>query len=224
MSDDIAYRSPHPLTILAVLLAILSPLALLSPILWVVPVLAVLVAIAALIKLAAGSEEKVGRKGALIAMAVALCFGTWGPARYVSRQQWLYRQARVYADAWLQLVQDQRLEEAHQLHLTSRERMADDVPLDEYYGGLPYVSSAFRDFFENEPLRHVVEMKKHAGRIEFDAYIGYKHRTHRDVVTLRYLLRLRIGNIENVLPLRVEMKRELDTDTGYRNWYVDTVF
>ena len=55
-------------------------------------------------------------------MALALLFGTWAPARYLSRQHWLVGIARTYADTWVELVRQKNLQEAHQQHVPASQR------------------------------------------------------------------------------------------------------
>ena len=221
-SIDREYRSVHPIAVLTIVSSIFVPLALLTEVLWIAPVITVVFGVFAL-RFLANAPEKIGRKGVLVALALAVFFGSWAPARYFSRQQWLYQKARGYADAWLELVQQQKLYKAHQLHLHWSQRVAEGVSLDDFYSKLPYTDNEFYTFFETTALKAITGLKEHDGTIEFYRAFGYERYSSRDIVELQYLVEFEHENRREKITIYIMMARQLDVASGDRQWRVDRV-
>jgi hypothetical protein len=215
------YRSPQPLAVLALVLGILSFLAVFRTLFWIVPLVAVILGATALWLLSA-DPEKIGRKAAICGMALALFFGAWGPSRYFSRQWWLSGQARVCADAWLELVQQKKLREAHQLHISQAQRAGERVTLDEFYRTNTYARSDYNTFFGSEPLKSFSELAGRA-QIAFEQTDGYETDVNADIVTVRYRVTVDQDGRENSLPIHLVMRREPLPGTADFQWLVESV-
>jgi len=215
------YRSPQPLAVLALVLGLLSFLAVFRTLFWIVPLVAVILGATALWLLAA-DPGKVGRKAAIWGMALALFFGAWGPSRYLSREWWLTGQARAYADAWLELVQQNRLKEAHQLHGRQEQRATEGVTLDEFYRTDTYAQSDYTAFFSGEPLKSFSELAGRA-QVDFEQTLGYETEASVDSVILRYRVTVDRDGRKYSEPIQLIMKREPLRETADFQWFVDSV-
>lgn len=221
VSGEGEYRTLHALSVVTMVSGGLCFLALFKPIFWVVPLVVIVLGIASLRALAT-QPEKVGRSAALIGLALAIFFGSWGASRYFSRQQWLARHARQYGDAWVELVRTKQLRQAHQLHLRAGQRIAPGVTMDDYYSKHPYAQSNYDSLFNRDPLRTFAELTGDV-RVELERVDRYEQQLHADSVTLRYrVIYERLGR-ERVLPLLVVLRREIDRSTGDHEWFVSEV-
>ena len=114
------YRPISKLAVLAVLLAVASPLALVTPLLWVIPFAALLTSVFALVVISRPGSGVIGRKAVLAAVATSCFFGAWAPARYLSWQAAVDRQSAALIDKWLELIRTDQLDAAYQMHVDSR--------------------------------------------------------------------------------------------------------
>jgi hypothetical protein len=215
------YRSLQSLAVLTLVLGVLSCLALFSRLFWIVPLVTLILGVAAL-RLLAANPEKIGRKAAIWGMALALLFGAWAPSRQLSRQWWLAGQARTYADAWMELVRQKKLREAHQLHGGVGQRVGEGVSLDEYYRKDRYAQLNYDAFFVAEPLKTFSELTG-AVQVEFERIEGSESSLGSDSVTVRYRVTYDRDGQQQVLPIRVILKRKLDDRTGDYQWFVESV-
>ena len=127
------YRPVSRLAIVSLVLGLLSAAALLHPLLWILPILAVLLAGIAFRQTVAPASELRGTGLALTAISLGIPVRL--PCRVLAIQfsAALDRQASEYSTAWLELVRQGRLKEAHQLTMYSAERLSPDVSLEEAY-------------------------------------------------------------------------------------------
>jgi len=214
-------RSPHPLAVATLVLGLLSFLALFSTMFWIVPLVTLIFGVIALWSLAA-SSERIGRRAALCGMTLALLFGAWAPCRYFSRNAWLVGQARAYADDWLELVRQKKLQEAHQLHGRGNQRAAEGTSLEEFYRNDSQGEGDYQMFFAREPLSTFVELPGPV-QVEFkkiDLLLSYQG---SDSVVLCYDVMYDRDGRQAVLPMRVVLKREPEFETGDFQWFVEGV-
>jgi hypothetical protein len=166
-TDEIPnYQPPNRVAFVALAVALLSPVALLHPLLAFVALGA---AVLAAIALWISHYQQTGRTVALVALVLAIVFGTMGPTRYLTRQFKLFRDARIFADEWLEIIDQGDLEQAHQLAETYFDREPADVSLTEFYSnpledfkGIPteeQINSPFmvmRGYFAEDPLSTIL--------------------------------------------------------------------
>jgi len=215
------YRSPQPLAVLTLIFGLLSFLAVFRTLFWVVPLVAFLLGATALWLLST-DPGKVGRKAAIWGMALALFFGAWGPGRYFSRQYWLTGQARVFADAWLELVQQKKLREAHQLHGRQEQRATEGVTLDEFYRADKYAQGDFNTFFRTEPLKSFSALADR-GQVEFDQIAAYETDPNYDSIAVRYRVTVDRDGRQYTQPIQLVMRREPLYGTPDFQWFVESV-
>lgn len=124
------YRSTSRLAILAAIIAVLSPAALFHPLLAIFAWVAAILAGLALLTM---TEQHSGRLLAMCVLVPTLIFGTLGPTHYFSKQHRMFTDAREFALQWLEMIDQGRLMEAHQLTLTFYERQPANISLESHY-------------------------------------------------------------------------------------------
>ena len=127
------YRPISPLAIVALLAGLASSLAFADPLMLFVPVASAVLAGISLLQFHRSRVPMLGRSAALLGLMFSILFGTWAAAGSWTRQKVLLREAERVGTIWLDLVRDGKLYEAHQLHLSQRDRAAPGESLDVLY-------------------------------------------------------------------------------------------
>ncbi len=241
-TDQRRYRIVSRLAMVSLVLAILSSLALLRPLLWIVPPTAAALAVCALASISRRSSELSGRAVALAALAIALIMGFWAPTRHFSRQHYLSRQAAQFSREWLELLRQGRLYDAHQLHLSLKNRSPATASLEEEYanrdtpddvaarhspgGYYPPVKlgDAYDTFFAQETPKRLAELGERAQYhfLRTDRVTSDKSR-HADAVQTRYRVDYEEGGQPHSFQIHVLVVRVLQPDSDEGHWRIDNV-
>ena len=211
------YRAISPLAPVVLLLGIGSLLALIHPLLWCVPFIAVVLAILGLRKIARNSDL-IGRTGILIGLALALFLGAVAPSRMISRNWMLARESRRIAQAWLELIRDGDLQEAHQWTLSPYER-SQVSPLSKHYESREALIE-LDEFFDRPSMKRFVAAAQD-GDIQFT---GQQH-VVRDGGTDQMVQPFVVVQTDNSQlrenRFRAVLKRTIDRKTGKAYWHID---
>lgn len=215
------YRSISITAVLALLFGCASALALVHPFLWVIPAVAVVTAVLALRAIAQEGANLAGRGLAMAGLIVALFFGGWAPTRIVTRQWHLYRQARPYADQWLELLRAGKVYEAHQLMQSVGERQKPGASLEVYYANSAAARKQLDGAFE---VRPALTMRNLAGDATYE-YLGGDGVSTEDggyveYVSLRYLMRYQEHGLAKETPVRIVLKRGDSEEPGVFYWSI----
>lgn len=131
--EEGGYRSLSAQALAALALGPASLVATVSPVFWVVPILGVVVALSALRKIAREPQRWSGSSLAGIGLLISAFFLAAAPAHLFARRDQLVAHARQTADTFLQLLQQDKRREVHQLHLFFEQRLPKGTSLDEHY-------------------------------------------------------------------------------------------
>jgi hypothetical protein len=220
------YPSVSVPAVLALLLGVASAGALISPLWWCIPLVAATLAVLALRSIARSERVVLGRRAAVIGLLLGLGFVGWGVTRYYLRQRILQQQAHQHADAWLQLVQQGRLHEAHQLHLGQDQRQTPEADLAKYYRDSREPQREFHSFFDVAPVRDLVDQGAH-GRLRFLGDKGVLAEgapgTSSDVITLSYALDYEQDGQPTSLPFLITLVRTRNRGDADARWQVRDV-
>jgi hypothetical protein len=135
------YRPVSPFVIGVCIASVLSLLALIHPLLWVIPVVTVVLAIIAIVRVSPADSDYSGRLAAMIALCFATLVGGYAPARVISSERTLYAIAREKSEQWIALLQQGRIQEAHQFTKSVDERYPGPESLATYYTVVPQSES-----------------------------------------------------------------------------------
>jgi hypothetical protein len=217
----ITYRSISLAAVLALVFGCASALALIHPFLWVIPVVTIVIAVVAMRGIAREGANLTGRGLAITGLVLALFFGCWAPTRILTRQSYLYRQARPYADQWLELVRDGKIFEAHQLMQTVGERQKPDASLEVYYNSNADARKQLGYAFELKPA---LTMRSLADKVTYQYVSGDGvssddgGKTH--YVSLRYLMRYDDHGLAKEMPIRIVLQRSSSEQPGVFHWNI----
>ncbi len=161
-----------------------------------------------------------GRKAALIGLAVALICGVAAPARLESRGFWLAARARRVADRWFDALRGGKPWEAYGLQLHSEEK-----PKPKMHGGADESSadeekSDLEKYAEKVPVAAVLALGERARPELIATSVGTDDFGH-DMVVLLYRLGpdSTAGKTQNV---QLVIQRRIEMDNRER-WLVYTV-
>jgi hypothetical protein len=179
------YRSVSVAAVFALVLGLLSPLAVLHPVLWAVPLAGIVVGLFALFQLRSGAGQLTGRRAAVWGLALCAVFGAAGPARYLSRQSLVRREARQMADQWLGYLRAGDQYKAHQLIFDPGHRAPLDDALPRYYERNREERTSLAGYVVEEPMKTLLALGDKA-RIENVGAIEHQSEGQRDVVVQQY--------------------------------------
>jgi len=112
-ADDIVeYRAISATAIVGIVLAVVSVITFAHPVFWIVPVVAVVVCLVALWQIARHAPELIGRRAAIIGLALSIVLGIAAPTRHfilVVRSRFEARQLALF---WLNAVRQHDLKQA----------------------------------------------------------------------------------------------------------------
>ena len=154
--DSQSYRAISPLAIAACILGVASALALVHPLFWFLPMATVAVSVFALRSIRRNSDALVGRKAALAGLAAAAFFGVWAPTSLALQRVVIPRHARPFAEYWLELLRDGRVQEAHQWTVAADYRLPADVDLQAFYESDSDAKEDLKVFLDDEVLRVLI--------------------------------------------------------------------
>lgn len=216
-----SYQGVSIMAVLALLLGMASALALVHPFLWVVPPVAVVLSILAIRAIDAPDSNLTGRRLAIAGLALALLFGLWAPSRVLTRQWQLYRQARAFADDWLELIRQGELQAAHQLTLPHIERQKPGVSLEKIYSESDEAKNRYQNFFGDKPAKTIAALGDEA-TYEYAGGNGVARETFSEHVALSYRVRHAENGREREFPIRVVLDRQ-EGKEGRFYWLVRAV-
>jgi hypothetical protein len=203
--------------ILALFLGLASALALVSPILVIVPLAAAATAVVALRQISSSGAQYSGRWSATVGLCLAMLFAGWGLSREWTRQARLQEQARQFAEEWLQLVRDGKLQRAHQYMNPPGARLSSDAAIAEFYRTDAEAGEVMKSLFANEPLKTLSSMRSN-GSVEFRALAGQSRRGFSDDVILQYTVRK--SDSAEAVPLWITATRVVDSISKNPGWRI----
>jgi hypothetical protein len=128
-ADTTQYRAVSGLAIFGLLAGLLSLLGLVTPLLWALAIVALLVNLKALKRIEANAPALLGRKAALVGLAVSAVALCAAPADWIVYRVFLRGEARQVAGMWFDYLRENQPHKAHQLGLrpTTREPLDDKL-------------------------------------------------------------------------------------------------
>ncbi|MCA9119040.1 MAG: hypothetical protein H6822_17135 [Planctomycetaceae bacterium] len=135
MPELAGYRPLSPLAVVTCVAALASLLAIVHPLLWVIPVITIVLAVCTILRLTTNQTRYTGRNAAIAALCFASFVGVYAPAHILSRESALNREAEAKVRAWISLLQQGRIQEAHQLSLDVSDRLEGPANLNDHYSG-----------------------------------------------------------------------------------------
>jgi hypothetical protein len=219
----------------SIFLTLVAFSALLWPPLWLAPAISAVFAGRGIWLAQRFPDRYRGGRVALAMLLVSLFLLAFAPSRYVAGQAMLIRTAQNHAEAWLELIRQGKLYEAHQLSLERHERVPPMADLERHYrqrypeGGErlremmdirdPY--RMFQKYYSEPPLKQMREAGQNAQYTYRNAAILPRPESRPAVIIeLHYDAVLPTESTTYKLPLLIQMERTTNLSTGEHHWHV----
>jgi len=219
-SDSLTqYRSISSLAVLALLFGLASPLALVNPLLLAVPVAAIVLAMFALRQIAANVEILSGQGLALVALFAGVGILVYTPVRLYTRNEVLNGTARQLAEAFLELLKQGKLQEAHQLANLKYVTPSPGSPPEDFTNASKLTLEDFTKFRETPSIKNI-EACQSKFEYRFDAVESTPARAGGNYFVLRYQLIPEASTGKPPFPIWISISRTPDVRTGLPKWKI----
>ena len=222
--DDAAleqYSSVSRSAILAVVLGPISALVLVSPLLAIVPLAAIATAVVALRQIANSEGRLLGAWPATMGLCLAMLFLGWGLSRQVTREIALARQAQDFADGWLILVRDGKVQLADQLTRPPSTRVHGKEAIEELYSTNKAAGEEIESIFASDMLKDYVGAGSGAS-FALEGVTAHTQFGFTDDIVLKYTVRL-AKPASSPKALWITVERNIDELNGLSGWRITRV-
>jgi hypothetical protein len=214
------YRSVAPLAVASVILGIVSSLILTTPLLAPLPVAGLVAGIAALRSIRRSGEQLAGRSVAIAGLCLATFFLGLGLARHLARQSSLEQRATEMADVFLRLVEENKVQQAHQFRVSPALRITAPGALVEHYEKNAEAAKELQGFVGSAVVKDIIARGKDAD-IRFESVASATHEGQADMLILKYTYVPKAGGERQ--PIWVHINRRFDETTKRNQWEVGGV-
>jgi hypothetical protein len=203
----------------ALLLGAVSSVALRNQLLWFVPVVAATFSAIAIWRAGGKSGSMVVRWLAAVGMLASLFFGTLGPARHISRTRYLEQQSVDFGREWIDLLQQGRIKEAHQLCMPPERRATDMKLMEDLYKTTAKIAELYRTF-ESDPLvKQIIDIGQR-GVVRYDGVENAEVLPDLDVVHQNYTISSSPGSNAREVSMTVSLRRLRPSASGTSHWEI----
>ena len=210
------YRSVSTLAVAAAILGVVSAVILVNPLLAPLPVAALIAALVALRAIANSGGQLVGRIPALVGLCLATFFLGWGFTAHLARQSLLETRAKQAADGWLKLLQDGKVEQAHQFRLSPAARLSSSEALAEHYKSNKEAAEDLQVFKTGSGVRDLMTFGADS-EVQFEGLASAVKDGYTDILILKYSYARPSGERQ---PMWVHVSRRHDETTKRPEWEV----
>ncbi len=159
---DAGYHSVSALAVVALVIGLLSPLAFTHPLLWTLPIVGIALAGAAIVRIDRSEGLLIGRKAAIIGLAVSLFCGLGAVTQATTRRLWLASRAEQLTERFLELLREGKTYEAHQLFARPQFRLPPGSDYEALYEDDPALMEDYASFLKREVIADLVALGDNA--------------------------------------------------------------
>jgi hypothetical protein len=168
--EEPAIGAISALAVVSLLLGLAAPLSLAAPLLWAIPLFGVAISLVTIRRIAASDGALIGRRGAVIGLALSVASLSAAASRAFTVDQMLSHEAQEFASGWLASIQEGRTQAAFDLTMESMRGPAPPPP-----PGQPPSSEPPRDLrqeFQKSPLIQYLSKLGKGAKLNFDHQVG----------------------------------------------------
>ena len=219
--NSASYRAISRFAPLSVVFGVASSLALIHPLLWLTPLVTVILAVIGLRQIA-GNPELAGRKAILFGLVCGCFFGTLAPVHVLTHNYLLSREARRVATDWLELIRQDRMQEAHQWMLEPSQRKGSFLPLQEHSESKPPADESLNRFLSDTSVESFRDKIANSS-LHFDGREDFSVLDEASFVVHRFVVRSESSDTTSEWTFQVTVKRTINRSTGKAYWTVEQV-
>ncbi len=218
-ADVAQYRAVCGLAVVGSIVGLLSFVAVFAPMLWIVPALGVVLGILALRRIARETPTLVGRKAALMGLALSLVFAVAAPTEFFY-YRWLLRQeARQFAGYWFEYLLNKEPHKAHQLTDSAAGRQPLDEKLWEYYPTGAESREALEGYVARPVVRAILTLGNQA-HVRFYNTESQSTENERDIVVQSFAVTFSSEGEPKTFFVRLVMERSQIAGKRKAGWRV----
>jgi energy-coupling factor transporter transmembrane protein EcfT len=215
-SEFPAYKPISRSAIASLLLGVLSLLVLAVFQLWVVIVLAIACGLYALWTISKDPTQLAGTIPAVVGLMLGLFVFAFLVVHSVATEQIIDQRGRDLTSSWLELITEQKMQQAHVLLLRHSRRPPDGMSMKQFYARNAKATQGFELF----NARPIVAMMRHAGAVTRIEFQGKNSRVDTKAsVRLTYEYRVYFADGENTDVL-VSVLRHHPSDGHRAEWSI----
>jgi hypothetical protein len=154
--EDANYRTVSVLALVSLILGLAAPLCFVAPLLYVVPIAGAAVSLLAIGRIAASGGALIGRKAAVIALALCVASASAAWARGSLTNRLLSRQARQAALEWFALLGDGETQKAFDLTVASTQSPPPPPPVNSPEANAEPAPDPFQQFCDNPVVKFLL--------------------------------------------------------------------
>ena len=159
---DAGYHSVSALAVVALVIGLLSPLAFVHPLLWTLPIAGCALAGVAMLRIDRSQGALIGRKAAIIGLALSIFCALGAVTQAATRRLWLAHRAERMADRLIELLSEGKSYEAHQLWARPQFRFPPGSDYQALYTDHPGATKDHEEFLNREVIRDLLTLGEHA--------------------------------------------------------------
>jgi len=213
------YRSVCAASVIGLLLSLLSPLAVVSQSLLLVPLLGMVVCLIGLWRISRRPDELIGRKAALVGLAISCLFAAAVASGRYYHERLLVGEAERFASIWMEQLAEGRPYNACQLLLDRDERHVLGDDLDEYYQSHPKLREIIDErYLDNSAVQTLLAAGATA-KIESVQTTGVWRKPELAYVHLLYWISYEEDGQQKTMPLKLGLERK-PQDDGTASWKI----
>jgi hypothetical protein len=221
--EVVAYRSMSVLAVLGLLAGLAAPAAMFSKIFWIVPPAALVLSALALRQIAAQAPNLVGRAAALMGLFMGVAFLVAAPVQEAVYFSIIRREARAFANDWIEAVRQGEVYKAHHLMIEPKRRVSTDGPLAEFYAKSDAYRSLLKTFL-NDPLMRTLFALGTQAQYRFYETANETSEDAGDYLESTYAVTYKDEHEQaTTFFIKLIMTRTADRSTGRRDWTVSRV-
>ena len=212
------YRALSSLAVAGLLAGLLSPLAMFASLLWLLPLVAVVLSGVALRRIASRWPALAGRPAALAGLMLGAVFLVAAPVDDAVYRCLVRRQARQFAEIWIDAVRQGDKYKVHHLMLDPKRRLPPETNLPDYYSRNVKWQKMLKELDKDQTLQTLFALGMTA-EIRFYKTAAEGRLGLADVVWQTYAVTY---PDEQERPksffITLQMQRSVDTSSGRAEW------
>jgi hypothetical protein len=216
------YRPVNGWAVAALLLGVASPIAFADPLLWWVPPLGVLAAVIAMLRIGQSDMPMVGRKGAIIGLALSVSMSAAAPVHYFTHQYWLIARAEELAQKWFDDLQAGRSRQAYDLMLHATSHHIAPPHEGPRAAAEDAEKTPLQAFLERPAVAALLALGDHAHPVPVQTQIIPAERG-RQSINLWYRVASPSGPSLRPLVVQIDTQRLVEPD-GQERWLIQSVW
>jgi hypothetical protein len=215
------YQAVSPLAVIAVVLGLLSFLAFVSPVLWILPIAAFAVSIVALVRIARFTPALIGRKAALVGLALAVVAGMGGATAWYVDRWMVCQEAQQVGMLWMDYMVKNQPHRAFEMTIPPAARQpVDDPDLFSHFAPGTQARTRLERFISKPAHRALMALGRSDPIVRFfdtdECGVEDKH----EVIYQTFAVTYQDGGTPKTCFYRIQLNRSRETEKGRAFWTV----